>query len=313
MDANGTRSSSRHGSPVHSTCPTPEVSPSENRSCSSDSLEYLSTRRGTVIPNRIFVGGVNHKVCESDLWNIFSQYGTVSEVNIIQNQSRPNNRYGFVTFENPGDAQRLLLDVNRIYYKDNRLIIRPAVRKLRGSGNLHRPSSSMVPVPCGAMYLTTSSGIPYTIHNGVAYFHSPRGIPSPHLWTSQPAPAMLPQPCQHVYQQPSAYPQHYQPRCFQNQYQWINIESPVGSGPVMYPQPEYLYHVPEGFSAYDSSEHYDAMLHQSYSMYPLRAERPPRFMPQEYGKGHMYPSFPLAAPPAIPYYDQGEAEAQTMP
>ncbi|KAK7877380.1 hypothetical protein WMY93_031917 [Mugilogobius chulae] len=59
----------------------------------------------------------------------------------------------------------------------------------------------------------------------------------------------------------------------------------MGSGPVMYAQPEYLPPRPDGVSAHqplmdDSSEHYDPMMHQSYSMYPLRAERVPRFVPQ---------------------------------
>ncbi|KAK7877381.1 hypothetical protein WMY93_031918, partial [Mugilogobius chulae] len=76
----------------------------------------------------------------------------------------------------------------------------------------------------------TSSGFPYTFHNGVAYFHSPRtaGTGLQH-WTpqqqqhQQPAPVMMPQPYQPAYHQP-AY-QHYQPRHFQNHYQWNSVET----------------------------------------------------------------------------------------
>lgn len=34
-------------------------------------------------------------------------------------------------------------------------------------------SAMALPGPCGTMYLTTSTGYPYTYHNGVAYFHPP--------------------------------------------------------------------------------------------------------------------------------------------
>lgn len=34
----------------------------------------------------------------------------------------------------------------------------------------------------GTMYLTTSTGYPYTYHNGVAYFHSPEIASVPQPW-----------------------------------------------------------------------------------------------------------------------------------
>uniref|UniRef100_A0A3B4AUW1 RRM domain-containing protein n=1 Tax=Periophthalmus magnuspinnatus TaxID=409849 RepID=A0A3B4AUW1_9GOBI len=152
--------------------PTPEVSPSEHHSSSSDTLDHASPRQGTIIPNRIFVAGLDHKVSESYLWHIFSEYGTVTNVNIVNNRSRLTKRYGFVTFEDPEDARKLLLDVNPILTS----FILPI--------DYQRPMFSMepMPMPSGTVYLTTS-GFPYTFHNGVAYFHSPRAGPNPHLWT----------------------------------------------------------------------------------------------------------------------------------
>lgn len=34
----------------------------------------------------------------------------------------------------------------------------------------------------GTMYLTTSTGYPYTYHNGVAYFHAPELTSVPQPW-----------------------------------------------------------------------------------------------------------------------------------
>ncbi|XP_033838303.1 protein boule-like [Periophthalmus magnuspinnatus] len=187
MDVNGETSVTSSGtSPVHSNYPTPEVSPSEHHSSSSDTLDHASPRQGTIIPNRIFVAGLDHKVSESYLWHIFSEYGTVTNVNIVNNRSRLTKRYGFVTFEDPEDARKLLLDVNGVYCKEKRLCIRPAFHKQHDSGNYQRPMFSMepMPMPSGTVYLTTS-GFPYTFHNGVAYFHSPRAGPNPHLWTPE--------------------------------------------------------------------------------------------------------------------------------
>uniref|UniRef100_A0A3B4FEC6 RRM domain-containing protein n=1 Tax=Pundamilia nyererei TaxID=303518 RepID=A0A3B4FEC6_9CICH len=46
-----------------------------------------STTFGNVIPNRIFVGGLDYRVNERDLRHIFSQHGTVKEVKIVLDHS----------------------------------------------------------------------------------------------------------------------------------------------------------------------------------------------------------------------------------
>ncbi|KAH0511658.1 Protein boule-like [Microtus ochrogaster] len=111
-------------------------------------------RYGTVIPNRIFVGGIDFKA-------------------------------------------------EKLNYKDKKLNIGPAIRKQQ----IGIPRSSIMPA-AGTMYLTTSTGYPYTYHNGVAYFHTPEVTSVPPSWPSRSissSPVMVAQP---VYQQP-AY--HYQP------------------------------------------------------------------------------------------------------
>ncbi|ELW62732.1 Protein boule-like protein [Tupaia chinensis] len=122
-------------------------------------------RYGTVIPNRIFVGGIDFKA-------------------------------------------------EKLNYKDKKLNIGPAIRKQQ----VGIPRSSIMPA-AGTMYLTTSTGYPYTYHNGVAYFHTPEVTSVPPPWPSRSissSPVMVAQP---VYQQP-AY--HYQApaQCLPGQWQW---------------------------------------------------------------------------------------------
>uniref|UniRef100_A0A3B4AXE1 Uncharacterized protein n=1 Tax=Periophthalmus magnuspinnatus TaxID=409849 RepID=A0A3B4AXE1_9GOBI len=121
-------------SPVHSNYPTPEV-----------------PRQGTIIPNRIFVAGLDHK----------------SHLHVVYLLRKD---------------WKMIQEVNGVYCKEKRLCIRPAFHKQHDSGSKPMFSMEPMPMPSGTVYLTTS-GFPYTFHNGVAYFHSPRAGPNPHLWT----------------------------------------------------------------------------------------------------------------------------------
>ncbi|XP_063123672.1 protein boule-like isoform X7 [Rattus norvegicus] len=159
-------------------------------------------RYGTVIPNRIFVGGIDFKTNENDLRKFFSQYGSVKEVKIVNDRAGVSKGYGFITFETQEDAQKILQEAEKLNYKDKKLNIGPAIRKQQ----VGIPRSSIMPA-AGTMYLTTSTGYPYTYHNGVAYFHTPEVTSVPPSWPSRSissSPVMVAQP---VYQQP-AY--HYQ-------------------------------------------------------------------------------------------------------
>ncbi|XP_078536572.1 protein boule-like isoform X3 [Lissotriton helveticus] len=159
-------------------------------------------RFGTVVPNRIFVGGIDFKTNENDLRTFFAQYGNVREVKIVNDRAGISKGYGFITFESQDDAQRILLEAEKLNYKDKKLNIGPAIRKQQ----VGIPRSSTMPA-AGTMYLTTSTGYPYTYHNGVAYFHPPEVTAFQSHWSPHciyRSPFMVAHP---VYQQP-AY--HYQ-------------------------------------------------------------------------------------------------------
>ncbi|XP_005373319.2 PREDICTED: protein boule-like isoform X1 [Chinchilla lanigera] len=215
-------------------------------------------RYGTVIPNRIFVGGIDFKTNENDLRKFFSQYGSVKEVKIVNDRAGVSKGYGFVTFETQEDAQKILQEAEKLNYKDKKLNIGPAIRKQQ----VGISRSSVMPA-AGTMYLTTSTGYPYTYHNGVAYFHTPEVASVPPTWPSRSissSPVMVAQP---VYQQP-AY--HYQgikqcyirrwtvlhcnkcneapAQCLPGQWQWSVPQSPASSTPFLYLQPSEVIYQP---------------------------------------------------------------------
>ncbi|XP_034721021.1 protein boule-like isoform X5 [Etheostoma cragini] len=225
---------------------TLDVLPAENH---DESLTHHTPRHGTVIPNRIFVGGIDYRVNENDLRHVFSQHGAVKEVKIVIDRSGMSKGYGFVTFETQDDAMKVLHNANGICFNDKKLSIGQAVRKQQGPGQtksvfVTMPDSAIpVPMSCGALHLTTSAGYPYTYHNGVAYFHCPNMSSPAHHWPQPAPPVTLPQSLPPVYQ-PPAYHHH---QCAPNQCHWNVVQSPMPSSPVMFPQQsEYVYQPADG-------------------------------------------------------------------
>nr|XP_020456345.1 protein boule-like [Monopterus albus] len=277
-----------------SSSPTHDVLPPENHA------DILTDHM--IIPNRIFVGGIDYKVSESDLRHFFSQHGAVKEVKIVTDHSGISKGYGFVTFETKEDALKVLHDANGICFKDKKLSIGQAVCKRQASQKTRRvPVTNLDPVmpqpmSCGTFYLTTSTGYPYTYHNGVAYFHCPNVNPPGHHWPPAP-PVMLPQSNQPVHQHP-AY--HHYP-CVSNQYQWHGCQSSVPSSSVMHSQQsEYLYQPTDGcyflptppVMEDTTPEFVEPTLQQVYPVYPQRTEGMAPFVLQhDRGKVHLKPKY----------------------
>ncbi|KAI4889792.1 hypothetical protein NFI96_030807 [Prochilodus magdalenae] len=231
-----------------------------------NSTLHQGPRFGTVIPNRIFVGGIDGKTNENDLRRFFSQYGTIKEVKIVIDRDGISKGYGFVTFETPEDVQKILHDADRLCFRDKRLNIGQAIRKQQvgahsGSYTVTSSSSSLgVPSSVGTMYLTTPTGYPYTYHNGVAYFHVPETNahsshwPTPHPMTGSPlmvthsTSLCTPQPY-HQCQASSQFVSGHIP--------WTVPQSPVpvNQSPLLYVQPAELMYQPEmmGESGYVQS------------------------------------------------------------
>jgi len=123
---------------------------------------------GTVIPSRIFVGGIAANTTDAELKQYFSSFGSVKDTKIITDRAGVSKGYGFVTFETQEDADRIIKkESDNLIFKDRKLNIGPAVRKQ----GLPRPYDSNIPP--GSVLFT--NGVPYTYQNGMAIFQSPDG------------------------------------------------------------------------------------------------------------------------------------------
>lgn len=67
---------------------------------------------GTLIPNRVFVGGISCNTTECELMQLFSKFGTVRGTKIIMDRAGVSKGYGFVTFETEEEAKRLFNAMN---------------------------------------------------------------------------------------------------------------------------------------------------------------------------------------------------------
>ncbi|CAD7004427.1 unnamed protein product [Ceratitis capitata] len=103
---------------------------------------------GTLIPNRIFVGGISGDTTESDLCRVFSAYGNVKSTKIIVDRAGVSKGYGFVTFETEQEAQRLQTDGECVVLRDRKLNIAPAIKK------------QSIVATNGAVYYTTTPPAP---------------------------------------------------------------------------------------------------------------------------------------------------------
>ncbi|XP_046569288.1 protein boule-like isoform X4 [Haliotis rubra] len=201
---------------------------------------------GTVIPNRIFVGGIAANVSsattEAELKQFFTAYGAVKDTKIIADRAGVSKGYGFVTFENQEDAERIIKkEADNLVFKDRKLNIGPAIRK-QVLPRTYDPNLTQ-----GTVMFT--NGVPYTYQNGMAVFHSPDGgyqIPQ----AQQPAytaTVMVPQTptMYHVAPQYSAYQPQATPQwttaaaAAASQWRWAPQQSP--GQPTLTANPAYVY------------------------------------------------------------------------
>lgn len=154
-----------------------------------------SPRVGTMVPNRIFVGGIQAGTVEHELRSFFEVYGTVKDVKIIKDPNGTSKGFGFVTYENEEDAKRVQETAastsdSGLEFKGRRLNVGPAIKKQ----NPYPPKafdifgSGLAP---GAVFYT-ANGIPYTYHNGIALIPTADGG---YAAVAQPTPqyAVIPQ------------------------------------------------------------------------------------------------------------------------
>ncbi|XP_026304086.1 deleted in azoospermia protein 3-like [Piliocolobus tephrosceles] len=82
---------------------------------------------GKIMPNTVFVGGINDRMDETEVRNCFGRYGSVKEVKIIMDRTGVSKGYGFVSFFNDVDVQKIL--ESQIHFHGKKLKLGPAIRK----------------------------------------------------------------------------------------------------------------------------------------------------------------------------------------
>ncbi|CAH1970898.1 unnamed protein product [Acanthoscelides obtectus] len=147
---------------------------------------------GTLVPNRIFVGGISANTTETELMQLFSNYGTVKAAKIIQDRAGVSKGYGFITFESEDDAKRPLQEAENIVLRERKLNIAPAIKKQPFSRGFDASSPPAVTAGNPAQFFfPPGATMPY-FQGGVAYYPQPApGDPA----TQQP-----------MYQPPPVYP-----------------------------------------------------------------------------------------------------------
>ncbi|OWK05960.1 DAZL, partial [Cervus elaphus hippelaphus] len=63
---------------------------------------------GKIMPNTVFVGGIDVRMDETEIRSFFARYGSVKEVKIITDRTGVSKGYGFVSFYNDVDVQKIV-------------------------------------------------------------------------------------------------------------------------------------------------------------------------------------------------------------
>ena len=87
----------------------------------------------------IFVGNLRHRVTDSDLREVFKQYGTVESAQVITDRDTGRSRgFGFVEMPNDQEAQAAISEISGQVMNGRALIVNEA-RELTGRTGI-RPS-----------------------------------------------------------------------------------------------------------------------------------------------------------------------------
>ncbi|XP_076328337.1 protein boule-like isoform X7 [Tachypleus tridentatus] len=146
--------------------------PSCDRSPSPSPVGGLNAPKfGTLVPNRVFVGGIDPSTTEAELYALFSNYGNVKATKLIADRAGVSKGYGFVTFETEEEARRMQTEADNLVLKDRKLNIAPAIKK-QPFGRMYNESVQLVPNGT----IIYQNGVPCTYHNGMAFYSPPDSL-----------------------------------------------------------------------------------------------------------------------------------------
>ncbi|XP_032036569.1 deleted in azoospermia-like [Aythya fuligula] len=103
------------------------ASVSEDNTNLSTTCQGYVLPEGKIMPNTVFVGGIDIRMNEAEIRSYFERYGTVKEVKIITDRTGVSKGYGFVSFLDNVDVQKIV--ESQINFHGKKLKLGPAIRK----------------------------------------------------------------------------------------------------------------------------------------------------------------------------------------
>ncbi|XP_069454882.1 deleted in azoospermia-like [Ovis canadensis] len=120
--------SSPHESAANPETPNSAVSrEASTQSSSAATSQGYVLPEGKIMPNTVFVGGIDVRMDETEIRSFFARYGSVKEVKIITDRTGVSKGYGFVSFYNDVDVQKIV--ESQINFHGKKLKLGPAIRK----------------------------------------------------------------------------------------------------------------------------------------------------------------------------------------
>ncbi|XP_063778238.1 deleted in azoospermia-like isoform X1 [Pseudophryne corroboree] len=118
---------------------------------------------GKIMPNTVFVGGIDIRMDEIEIKEFFSKFGAVKEVKIITDRTGISKGYGFVSFYDDVDVQKIV--DSHISFHGKKLKLGPAIRKQVCSYAPPRPVVLSAPAPqYPSIYPNIPTSDPYLQH-----------------------------------------------------------------------------------------------------------------------------------------------------
>ncbi|KAM4794307.1 deleted in azoospermia-like isoform 3-T3 [Cyanocitta cristata] len=100
---------------------------------------------GKIMPNTVFVGGIDIRMNEAEIRSVFEQYGTVKEVKVITDRTGVSKGYGFVSFLDNVDVQKIV--ESQINFHGKKLKLGPAIRKQQNLNSCVQPRQLVLGPP----------------------------------------------------------------------------------------------------------------------------------------------------------------------
>ena len=88
---------------------------------------------------KLYVGNLSYKATEDDLRDIFKEFETVTEVNVITDRATGRSRgFGFVEFSSDDDADKAVESLNGKMLQDREIVVNEARPRKSREGRENR-------------------------------------------------------------------------------------------------------------------------------------------------------------------------------